>query len=191
MSETQAVLVEEVNMTQPTLEEDHDPVCVKYPPHIQKLQDSMDFMKQRLLANKKEADNTLSDFKQLEKAFEKTLKKLAKNSSKTKKPRKPSGFALPVPVSNELCNFMGIEEGSHIPRTVVTKKLMTYISENKLQNPEKKSIIIPNEALFKLLGDEVKDVMLTHFTIQRYINKHFLKRDIIEKNEVVEHVANV
>jgi chromatin remodeling complex protein RSC6 len=160
-----------------------DPTQVVYPPHIQKFQDKMDFMKQRLLSNKKEADDTLNDFKQLERAFEKAIKKMVKKSSKPKKPRKPSGFALPVPVSTELCEFMGLEPGTHIPRTDVTKRLMTYIAENKLQNPEKKSIIIPNEPLLRILGDEVKDVLLTHFTIQKYINKHFLKRQPV--NEVV------
>jgi chromatin remodeling complex protein RSC6 len=64
---------------------------------------------------------------------------------------------------------------------------MTYISENNLQNPEKKSIIIPNEPLLRILGDEVKDVLLTHFTIQKYINKHFLKRQ--PSPEVVANVA--
>jgi hypothetical protein len=44
----------------------NDPTQIVYPPHIQKFQDKMDFMKQRLLANKKEADETLNDFKQLE-----------------------------------------------------------------------------------------------------------------------------
>jgi len=158
------------------VEQFNDPTQIVYPPHIQKFQDKMDFMKQRLLANKKEADETLNDFKQLERAFEKAIKKMVKKSSKPKKPRKPSGFALPVPVSVELCEFMGLEPGTHIPRTDVTKRLMTYISDNKLQNPEKKSIIIPNEPLLRILGDEVKDVLLTHFTIQKYINKHFLKR---------------
>ena len=154
----------------------NDLTQIVYPPHIQKFQDKMDFMKQRLLANKKEAEDTLADFRQLEKAFEKAIKKMTKQSNKQKKPRKPSGFALPVPVSVELCDFMGVEHGSHIPRTDVTKYLMKYISENKLQNPEKKSIFIPNDPLLRILGDEVNDVVLTHFTIQKYINKHFLKR---------------
>jgi chromatin remodeling complex protein RSC6 len=180
----------EIDTTNPMQEsvqepDQNDPTQIVLPPHIQKFQDKMDFMKQRLLSNKKEADDTLNDFKQLERAFEKAIKKMVKKSSKPKKPRKPSGFALPVPVSAELCEFMGLEPGTHIPRTDVTKRLMTYISENKLQNPEKKSIIIPNEPLLRILGDEVKDVLLTHFTIQKYINKHFLKRQ-----PVAEPVAN-
>ena len=180
MSLANAIIPDQVN------EDSTQPV---FPPHIQKLQDKMDFMKQRLLTNKKEADDTLSDFKQLEKVFEKAIKKMAKKGSKPKKPRKPSGFALPVPVSAELCEFMGLEPGSHIPRTDVTKRLMTYISENNLQNPEKKSIIIPNEPLLRILGDEVKDVLLTHFTIQKYINKHFLKRQPVWDSSTIDIVS--
>jgi chromatin remodeling complex protein RSC6 len=167
----------EDNTTMPVVEDAvGDSAPIVYPPHIQKFQDKMDFMKERLLSNKKRADETLADFRQLEKAFEKAVQKMVKKSSKQKKPRKPSGFALPVPVSAELCEFMGLEPGSHVPRTDVTKRLMTYIAENKLQNPEKKSIIVPDEQLLRILGEEVKDVLLTHFTIQKYINKHFLKR---------------
>ena len=173
MSDTEDNSIPTMQVSEQVME---DATQIVYPPHIQKFQDKMDFMKQRLLLNKKEADDTLADFRQLEKAFEKAIKKMVKKSSKQKKPRKPSGFALPVPVSAELCEFMGLEPGSHIPRTDVTKRLMAYIAENKLQNPEKKSIIIPNEPLLRILGEEVKDVLLTHFTIQKYINKHFLKR---------------
>jgi chromatin remodeling complex protein RSC6 len=53
---------------------------------------------------------------------------------------------------------------------------MKYIDDNNLKNPEKKTIIIPDEKLMKLLGDECKDVNLTHFTIQKYINKHFISK---------------
>ena len=181
LEENITVQIDEPKVVEPI----NEVIPITYPPHIQKLQDKMDFMKQRLLANKKEAEDTLSEFKQFERVFEKAIHKIVKKSSNPKKPRKPSGFALPVPVSEELCEFMGLEHGSHIPRTDVTKRLMTYISENKLQNPEKKSIIIPDGPLLRILGDEVKDVLLTHFTIQKYINKHFLKRQLPATVEIV------
>lgn len=174
MSSVDETTIDNIAPAENTVGDESD--AVVYPPHIQKFIDKMDLMKQRLLTNKKEADDTLTEFRQLEKVFEKAVKKLVKKNTKTKKPRKPSGFALPVPVSTELCEFMGLEPGSHVPRTDVTKRLMKYISENNLQNPEKKSVIIPNEPLLRILGDEVKDIVLTHFSIQKYINKHFLKR---------------
>jgi chromatin remodeling complex protein RSC6 len=102
------------------------------------------------------------------------VKSYLKKETKQKKPRKKSGFALPVTISDELCDFMGCEKGSKRARTQVTQFLMTYISENNLKNPENKKFLIPDERLQRLLGDESKTTELTHFTIQKFMNKHFL-----------------
>lgn len=90
-----------------------------------------------------------------------------------KKPRKPSGFQLPVDISDDLCDFLEIDRGSKMPRTEVTKFIIKYISDNQLVNPEKKTQIIPNEQLLKLLGDDIDLQNLTRFTIQKYMNRHF------------------
>jgi chromatin remodeling complex protein RSC6 len=91
-----------------------------------------------------------------------------------KKPRQPSGFQLPVSLSNHLCDFLEIEHNSKLPRTEVTKSIIKYISDNQLFNPDKKTQIIPNEKLLKLLGDNVDLDGLTRFTIQKYMNCHYL-----------------
>jgi chromatin remodeling complex protein RSC6 len=91
-----------------------------------------------------------------------------------KKPRQPSGFQLPVLLSNDLCEFLEIEYHSKMPRTEVTKRIINYISEHQLINPEKKTQIIPNEKLLKLLGNDVDLSTLTRFTIQKYMNCHYL-----------------
>ena len=91
-----------------------------------------------------------------------------------KKPRQPSGFQLPVYLSNNLCDFLEIEHNSKLPRTEVTKSIIKYISDNQLFNPNKKTQIIPNEKLLKLLGDNVDLDGLTRFTIQKYMNCHYL-----------------
>ena len=91
-----------------------------------------------------------------------------------KKPRQPSGFQLPVSLSNELCNFLEIEHNSKMPRTEVTKRIISYISQHELINPEKKTHIIPDEKLSKLLGNNVDLSTLTRFTIQKYMNCHYL-----------------
>lgn len=67
------------------------------------------------------------------------------------------------------------EPGTQIARTDVTKKLTEYITSNKLQNPENKKQIIPDAKLMSLLGEDAKDVFLTHFTMQKYMNRHFEK----------------
>jgi chromatin remodeling complex protein RSC6 len=91
-----------------------------------------------------------------------------------KKPRQPSGFQLPVFLSNDLCDFLEIEHNSKLPRTEVTKRLIKYISDNELINSEKKTQIIPDEKLLKLLGTNVDLSSLTRFTIQKYMNCHYL-----------------
>ena len=109
--------------------------------------------------------------------LKKQIKKLKpqKNKKVLKPDRKPHGFAVPSVVSDELCAFMKVEKGTLVSRTNVTKRLTEYISENKLQNPENKRLIIPDTILSSLLGESAKDAYLTHFTIQKYMNHHFTK----------------
>ena len=86
--------------------------------------------------------------------------------------RKPSGFALKSQISVKLALFMGLESGVMCARTEVTKFLIKYIKDNNLQNEKDRRIIEPNDNLQTLLQVPVGEV-LTFFTIQRYMNKHF------------------
>lgn len=122
-----------------------------------------------------------SALQQMEKEFshfKRTATSFIENAKKTseKKPRKPSGFVLPVPISPELCRFLNMPEGSHVPRTEVTKYLIHYIDEHSLIDPERKTIVVPNDALSALLGPDVDAETLTRFTIQKYMNQHFLHK---------------
>jgi len=113
--------------------------------------------------------------KQLEKSVKKQMKGLKKevHKNKNKGNRQPSGFAKPSKVTKELCEFMNKEEGTEIARTEVTKALVTYIKEKKLNNNENGKIIEPDDKLKELLGIE-EGQELTYFTIQKYMNKHFV-----------------
>jgi chromatin remodeling complex protein RSC6 len=95
-----------------------------------------------------------------------------------KKPRRPCGFQLPMLLSDKLCDFLEIEHESKMPRTEVTKLIIRYISVNKLINPEKKTQVIPDEKLSKLLGNNIDLPRLTRFTIQKYMNCHYLPNKI-------------
>ena len=112
--------------------------------------------------------------KTLAKLFAKLQAKSAK-PQKNKGPRKPCGFARPTPVSDEMCDFLKVNNGSDISRTTVTRALIQYIKENKLQNPENNKQILPDATLSKLFGEGAKDQVLTYFTMQKYVNHHFLK----------------
>jgi chromatin remodeling complex protein RSC6 len=114
--------------------------------------------------------------KQLEKSIKKQMKGLKKDVAKNKNKgnRLPSGFAKPSKVTKELCAFMNKSEGTEIARTEVTRALVAYIKENKLENTINSKIISPDDKLKILLGlDDTQE--LTYFNIQKYMNKHFVK----------------
>jgi len=112
----------------------------------------------------------------LEKTVKKQMKTLKKDASKNKNKgnRKPSGFAKPSKVTKELCEFMNKTEGTEIARTEVTKALVSYIKENKLENENNSKIIKPDNKL-KILLELEDGEELTYFNIQKYMNKHFVK----------------
>jgi chromatin remodeling complex protein RSC6 len=116
------------------------------------------------------------NIKQLEKSVKKQMKGLKKEATKTKAKgnRAPSGFAKPSKVTKELCEFMNKSEGTEIARTEVTRALVAYIKENKLENQNNLKIISPDEKLKVLLGIE-DGQELNYFNIQKYMNKHFVK----------------
>jgi chromatin remodeling complex protein RSC6 len=111
--------------------------------------------------------------KNVRKEFKVLKKEVEKNKIKGNK--KPSGFATPSKVTNELCDFMDKEKGSEIARTVVTKSLIDYIKKNNLENNENNQIIHPDEKLQNLLGIDENE-KLTYFTLQKHMNKHFIKK---------------
>jgi len=118
--------------------------------------------------------------KQLEKNVKKGMKGFKKQVTKNKVNgnRKPSGFAKPCKVTKELCDFMKKSEGTEIARTEVTKTLIEYIKENKLEHKSNSRVIVPDEKL-KVLLDIEDGQEITYFSIQKYMTKHFIK-NIIE-----------
>ena len=89
------------------------------------------------------------------------------------KERKPSGFEIPVSLSAELCDFLDVSRETKMSRTKVTKRLIDYIAVNHLYDENRKSCVIPDEKLLRLLGENVDMENLTRFTIQKYMNIHY------------------
>ena len=124
---------------------------------------------------KKQLQQMEKQMKTLEKQLKKEIKSAKKEKQlKKKNPKEPSGFAKPTNVTNELCVFMNKEEGTQLARTECTKALIDYISKNNLQYNENKQVIKPDDKLKTLLGLTDEDE-LTYFTLQKYMNKHFVK----------------
>ena len=128
------------------------------------------------LSNFKIQVNTIhQQLKILEKNVKREFKNLKRevDKNKNKGNKKPSGFAKPTKVTDELCAFMNKTDGTDIARTDVTKALIDYINKNNLQNSENKQIIVPDEKLKTLLGIN-GDEKVTYFTLQKFMNKHFI-----------------
>lgn len=120
------------------------------------------------------------------KTRQKILTKLfAKMKTKTTKPlkikanRKPCGFARPTSVSDEMCVFLGIDAGTEVSRTTVTRALIQYIKDKNLQNPANKKQILPDDTLYSLFGEEARNQVLTYFTMQKFVNHHFKPKNVV------------
>lgn len=119
----------------------------------------------------------------------KLVKKLSKSQKKKRRAgnKSPGGFTKPVPLSSPLCEFLGVDAGTELARTDVTKRINAYVKEHELQNPENKKIILPDAKLRSLLYLSDDDE-LTYFNLQGFMKPHYLKRDK-ETGEVAEFVA--
>ena len=135
-----------------------------------------------LTAQMSSLKSTLADVKKLEKQVNRQLKEARKGRRKNRRSqeggekakRPPSGFAKPSELSEELCGFLGVEPGTLMARTEVTKHITKYIRDHQLQDPSYKRRILCDKPLSTLLkvgnSDEV-----TYFNLQSFMKPHFPK----------------
>lgn len=134
-----------------------------------------------LLSTLSQLKTQITSFAVQLRTLEKTVKKEVKQHKRevTKKQskgsRKPSGFAEASPISNDLCDFLGKDYGTTVARTEVTKFICSYIRQHSLTNDENKRVIKPDNKLKSLLGTD-DETVVTYFNIQRFMNKHFIKK---------------
>lgn len=113
------------------------------------------------------------------KAIEKKASRMSKTMDKTNKkkrnaPNKVSGFEKPTGISDELAKFVGVEVGTELARTAVSKKIHEYVKAHNLQNPENRRIINPDSKLKKLLNLKPTDEV-SYFNLQKFLKVHFKK----------------
>lgn len=111
--------------------------------------------------------------KALVKEFDKQKKIVDKVQKKKDKAKKsPSGFAKPCKISDELCTFIGVDKGTELSRTDITRHINSYVKEHNLNNPENRREFFPDKKLKSILN--VKDgEKVTYFVLQRLIAHHF------------------
>jgi hypothetical protein len=121
----------------------------------------------------------VAELKRLEKRVARLQKDADKRRRRSKKPvegeevkpRKPSIFELPTPLSNDLCSFLGVASGSKESRSNVTKAITSYVKLHELKD---KHTIKPDAKLKALLNVTDADV-LTYFNLQKHLNHHYIK----------------
>lgn len=136
----------------------------------------------------------MTGLRKMMKDYQAQVRELTKKGKKKRsttvdgKPRKPSGFAEPIVVSDDLYKFLskyGVEKGTPIARTEVTKYIIAYIKEKNLQNPERRREIVPDATLSKLFGPSVEHrdptdtnspMVYSYLKLQKYLTSHFPKK---------------
>lgn len=118
----------------------------------------------------------MADVKKLQKNVNRQVRESTRKNKKRKNAdgskRPPSGFAKPTLISDSLCQFLGVESGTMMARTEVTKHLTKYIKAHELQDEQNKRIINCDSALAGLLNVKPSDEV-TYFNLQRYMKPHF------------------
>ena len=118
----------------------------------------------------------MADVKKLQKNVNRQVRESTRKNKKRKtadgSKRPPSGFAKPTLISDSLCQFLGVESGTMMARTEVTKHLTKYIKAHELQDEANKRIINCDSALAGLLNVKPSDEV-TYFNLQRYMKPHF------------------
>jgi len=124
----------------------------------------------RFINLRKELVTMQQEHRDLEKITFKFLRQLQKDALKHKNKgnRKLSGFAKPKVISNELCDFMEREHGYTIARTEATRYIISYVKDHNLAESTN---IFPDKKLSVLLGTTEP---ITYFTLQKYMNKHYV-----------------
>ena len=124
-----------------------------------------------------------SDYKALEKQVAKEVKQKAGKGKKVKAApnpdRKPSGFAKPSVITEELSKFLGKEVGVMMSRVEVSKEITKYINEHSLKDKDCGRQINPDAKLSKLLNIQAGSEPLTFFNLQKYLKVHFVKAPVV------------
>lgn len=118
---------------------------------------------------------TQAALKVLTKEYDRMKKLVEKTERKRANARtSPSGFAKPTKISDEMCSFLGVDKGTEMSRTDVTRRINAYVKANNLNDPNNKRIIVPDPKLRKILGVGPNEYP-SYFQLQKHIKVHFLK----------------
>jgi chromatin remodeling complex protein RSC6 len=175
---------------EPVVEESPEPVVDESPePEVETVESQIRRLMVSLEDQSKKIKETKTALKTILSSYQKELKETKSKKKRTKRdPTKeyvPHGFTKPVPVSEDLANFLGVPLDTLVARPSVTKAIAKYIKEKGLSNPEDGSIFKADKALKKVLGEprflvKTKKPELgmgySFGSLQKYLVPHFQKQ---------------
>lgn len=91
------------------------------------------------------------------------------NKYKKKKPQ------IKLSLSNELENFLSVDNGTKLTKAEVMKQVSTYIKEKDLQIKADKRKFKPNKELSKIFGITKNAPQMTFVEINKYVSHHLSK----------------
>jgi upstream activation factor subunit UAF30 len=87
---------------------------------------------------------------------------------------KNNGFNREQVISDKLREFLGLEEGKLVSRSLVTRAINTYVKENGLKHPDNGRVLVLDQKLRDLLSPPA-DVQVTFLNLQKYLGPHYIK----------------
>jgi chromatin remodeling complex protein RSC6 len=135
----------------------------------------------------------IKELRKLQKDHDQVVKTLSKKKKRVRKegePKRESALSRPIEISEDMSKFLepyGIKKGDLVSRVDVNRMVNRYIKENNLQNSEYRREIIPDAKLKKILGDSIEfkvpgdensAKVYTYLKLQKYLSKHFPKREV-------------
>lgn len=123
----------------------------------------------------KDLVNLLSGYERLIKKIKTNVKKVEPKEKRSVVRDKPSGFNVPLQITEEIAAFAGWQSSEKKSRTDVTKALCDYVKNHGLQQPDNKRNIIPDERLTRLLRYTPSEKPLSYSTMQKHIGHLFVQ----------------
>lgn len=148
------------------------------------VQDQLDELYKTMKECSKTLTQCASAIKSLSGQVERERKQAISDTKKGKNPKGPgnvSSFENAVLLSDEMCEFLGLEKGSRKARNDVKAEVRSYIRDKELQNPDNKRQIIPDKKLKKILHNLPDDVTLDYWNMETYLKPNFIKETIKKK----------
>ncbi len=140
---------------------------------IEKVSDKIRIIHDRLRSVKSLMTEIMRDITWIESTLDRHSKKTDETSVASSL-RKPTGLAVPIRISGELCEFMNVPLGSKVSRVDATRAVHSYIKTNKLQDPTNKRVVLPDACLGNILQTTQP---VAYLVLQKHLKHHFLKEE--------------